>query len=132
MGILLAIKSRTPLFILCAAALDCAGSAAKRTEARTPEATLAPRWLPEYPGAWDAGSSGGTDEPVSYEVVSDPVDSVRAFYSRERLAGFEVLEGDLTTAAPLHVRDAAGHRDLFIAVYEEDRVTMIRITTKPL
>lgn len=109
---------------LAGVALGCSGSSATQPPTRYPEPADAPLQLPEYPGAIEAGVSGGP-EPVATKIALDPVDAVRAFYSRERLTGFDVLDGDLTTANPLHVRDASGRRDYFISVYAENGVTML-------
>jgi len=74
------------------------------------------------------GVQGGPD-PTELVISTDPLDTVRAFYTKEHLAGFEILGGDATQASPLHVRDAAAHRQYAIAVYEESGATMIAITT---
>ena len=125
------MRSHTLLLVTLAVALGCGRSSPKQPESHSPDAVPAPSELPVYPGAIEAGVSSGP-EPVEMEIALDPVDVVRAFYSKERLIGFEVLEGDFTTVRPLHVRDSVDHRDYFITVYEDNGVTMIRIATKAL
>jgi hypothetical protein len=125
------------LITIAAALLACGGSSAKPAETPAPASPAAPanpepRQLPEYPGGETAGMTMGPDGPITLGIVNAPVETVRSFYSKERLQGFDVIAGNATTESPLHVRDAAGKRDYLIAVYPENGITMIRIEMKTL
>jgi hypothetical protein len=88
----------------------------------------------EYPGTFAAGVlSNSVSRPGVYDLISmtisnDAVDTVRAFYMRP-LDSFERLGGNATEETPLHLRSASARHDLFIAVYAQNGVTMIRTAT---
>jgi len=120
--------------LLIGEASACGGSAAKSpTSTARPLAaqpTAKPHQVPEYPGAELGGVTGGVAHMVMVSIASDSVQQVRAFYSKQRLTGFEVLEGDLSKESPLHVRDAVGGQEFLITVYDEKGATMIEVAVK--
>ena len=108
----------------------CGGQPTKSTS--TPATATAPatepRELPDYPGVLEAGVTGGRD-PTHMQISTDPVATVRAFFTKEHLQGFEILGGDATQESPLKVRELVSGREYAIAVYEQSSVTMIAATT---
>ncbi|MEP6859350.1 MAG: hypothetical protein ABJE66_01945 [Deltaproteobacteria bacterium] len=111
-----------------AIAAACGGSQPTSPAAPAKTPAEAPHELPEYPGGVMAGVTGGGD-PTVLTIATDPIDMVRAFYTKQPLKGFEILGGDATKGSPLKVRDTVSHREYAIAIYEQDGVTMIAATT---
>jgi hypothetical protein len=105
-------------FILIGLLTGCATTPRSGRSQHIP--SIEPTDMLEYPSAIWRGD---------VQLTRDPVDKVRAHYSRDRLGTmFEVLQGYGSAESPLQVRDTTRDMDYLVAVYERDGVTIIRIS----
>jgi hypothetical protein len=117
------------LVLALALALGCTHTTS--TPAPSEPIAAAPLAVPIYPDAVEAGLSGGP-EPVETFVVHQPVAQVRLFYTRQRLAGFDLDQGELSREKPLCATDRLAKQRHCISVTDENGATTIRIATSSL